>query len=54
MTENNYYYAVSSRSRYAVYIPLFLPVMIPVIMSLKNIHAWFFGRISSKSKLKED
>lgn len=40
--------------KYAVYIPLFLPVMIPVIMSLKNIHAWFFGRINSKSKLKED
>jgi len=54
MTESNYYHAVSSCSRYAVYIPLFLPVMIPVIMSLKNIHAWFRGRINSKSKLKED
>jgi len=40
--------------KYAVYIPLFLPVMIPVIMSLKNIHSWFFGRSNSKSKLKED
>lgn len=27
--------------KYAVYIPLFLPVMIPVLLSLKNIWKWF-------------
>ncbi|KAK0167361.1 hypothetical protein PV327_004768 [Microctonus hyperodae] len=28
--------------KYAVYIPLFLPVMIPVLLSLKNIKRYFF------------
>lgn len=40
--------------KYAVYIPLFLPVMIPVILSLKSIHAWLSGRMNFKTKLKED
>ncbi|KDR07999.1 GPI transamidase component PIG-S isoform X2 [Zootermopsis nevadensis] len=40
--------------KYAVYIPLFLPVMIPVVMSLKNICAWFSGRMCSKHKLKKE
>lgn len=30
--------------KYAVYIPLFLPIMIPVLMSLKKIHCWLFSR----------
>ncbi|CAH0556991.1 unnamed protein product [Brassicogethes aeneus] len=30
--------------KYAVYIPLFLPVMIPVLMSLITIRKWFFNR----------
>ncbi|XP_076232151.1 phosphatidylinositol glycan anchor biosynthesis class S [Calliopsis andreniformis] len=38
--------------KYAVYIPLFLPAMIPVLLSLKNIYRYYyFGRIS---KSKED
>ncbi|XP_014242777.1 GPI transamidase component PIG-S isoform X2 [Cimex lectularius] len=28
--------------KYAVYIPLFLPIMIPVLMSLKKIQMWVF------------
>ncbi|KAJ9589616.1 hypothetical protein L9F63_017201 [Diploptera punctata] len=40
--------------KYAVYIPLFLPVMIPVIMSLKNIRSWFSSKSSSKSKVKKE
>lgn len=35
--------------KYAVYIPLFLPVMIPVVLSLKNIWKW----ISSKDTTGE-
>lgn len=30
--------------KYAVYIPLFLPVMIPVLLSLKNIRQYYFPR----------
>ncbi|PSN33756.1 GPI transamidase component PIG-S [Blattella germanica] len=40
--------------KYAVYIPLFLPVMIPVIMSLKNINSWLFRRSVPKIKVKKD
>ncbi|XP_069683309.1 GPI transamidase component PIG-S [Periplaneta americana] len=40
--------------KYAVYIPLFLPVMIPVIMSLKNIRAWLSKKARSRSKIKTD
>ncbi|XP_073981889.1 phosphatidylinositol glycan anchor biosynthesis class S [Rhodnius prolixus] len=36
--------------KYAVYIPLFLPIMIPVLMSLKKIHCWLF---SSKCTSRE-
>ncbi|XP_065337026.1 GPI transamidase component PIG-S [Cloeon dipterum] len=35
--------------KYAVYIPLFLPVMIPVLMSLKTIKNWIFKKLG-KSK----
>ncbi|KAJ8870057.1 hypothetical protein PR048_029068 [Dryococelus australis] len=37
--------------KYAVYIPLFLPVMIPVFMSLKNIYR-FFKKSKQDEKLK--
>nr|CAD7263540.1 unnamed protein product [Timema shepardi] len=37
--------------KYAVYIPLFLPVMIPVLMSLRNIYK-FFKKNKSGEKLK--
>lgn len=30
--------------KYAVYIPLFLPVMIPVLLSLRNIWKYFFSK----------
>ncbi|XP_014292645.1 GPI transamidase component PIG-S [Halyomorpha halys] len=30
--------------KYAVYIPLFLPIMIPVIMSLKRTYSWLIQR----------
>ncbi|KAK9511635.1 hypothetical protein O3M35_000257 [Rhynocoris fuscipes] len=39
--------------KYAVYIPLFLPIMIPVLMSLKKIHCWFFS-IKSQTHDKQD
>ncbi|XP_063217908.1 GPI transamidase component PIG-S isoform X2 [Bacillus rossius redtenbacheri] len=38
--------------KYAVYIPLFLPVMIPVFMSLKNIYRFF--KNSKTVKVKDD
>lgn len=34
--------------KYAVYIPLFLPAMIPVLLSLKNIRRYYFPEKSSK------
>nr|CAD7408453.1 unnamed protein product [Timema cristinae] len=37
--------------KYAVYIPLFLPVMIPVLMSLRNIYK-FFKKNKAGEKLK--
>ncbi|KAL1138950.1 hypothetical protein AAG570_009012 [Ranatra chinensis] len=37
--------------KYAVYIPLFLPIMIPVLMSLKNIYKW---AVPSQAHLKSD
>ncbi|CAG2053851.1 unnamed protein product, partial [Timema podura] len=37
--------------KYAVYIPLFLPVMIPVLMSLRNIYK-FFKKNKTEEKLK--
>ncbi|XP_038213260.1 GPI transamidase component PIG-S isoform X2 [Zerene cesonia] len=30
--------------KYAIYIPLFLPIMFPVILSLKNLVLWFRGK----------
>ncbi|XP_057319220.1 GPI transamidase component PIG-S isoform X2 [Microplitis mediator] len=33
--------------KYAVYIPLFLPVMIPVLLSLKNISRYFLNKNNS-------
>lgn len=36
--------------RYAVYIPLFLPVVIPVLMSLTVLKKWY----TKKRKAKED
>lgn len=38
--------------KYAVYIPLFLPVMIPVLMSLKTIYGWVVTRYVRKEKEK--
>ncbi|KAK7794501.1 hypothetical protein R5R35_004719 [Gryllus longicercus] len=40
--------------KYAVYIPLFLPVMIPVLMSLKNIYLWAASKVRHKGKEKVD
>ncbi|XP_045490401.1 GPI transamidase component PIG-S isoform X1 [Pieris rapae] len=31
--------------KYAIYIPLFLPIMFPVILSLKNLILWFRGKL---------
>ncbi|XP_045503096.1 GPI transamidase component PIG-S isoform X2 [Colias croceus] len=37
--------------KYAIYIPLFLPIMFPVILSLKNLVLWFRGKsIKEKSE----
>ncbi|XP_036148969.1 GPI transamidase component PIG-S isoform X2 [Monomorium pharaonis] len=39
--------------KYAVYIPLFLPAMIPVILSLKNIQKYYFpGKDNTKKKME--
>ncbi|XP_046385879.1 GPI transamidase component PIG-S [Ischnura elegans] len=40
--------------KYAVYIPLFLPVMIPVVFSIKNIVLWFSKKLKGSSKIKEE
>jgi len=38
--------------RYAVYIPLFLPAMIPVLLSLKNIRRYYFpGKDNTEKKI---
>lgn len=39
--------------KYAVYIPLFLPVMIPVLISFKPLREWVFKKIVG-SKIKKD
>lgn len=39
--------------KYAVYIPLFLPIMIPVIMSLKRTYSWFIQRKLAKHEKTE-
>ncbi|XP_052751824.1 GPI transamidase component PIG-S isoform X2 [Galleria mellonella] len=36
--------------KYAIYIPLFLPIMFPVILSLKNLLLWFRGKAVHKEK----
>ncbi|CAG9558956.1 unnamed protein product [Danaus chrysippus] len=36
--------------KYAIYIPLFLPIMFPVILSLKNLILWFKGKPVVKEK----
>lgn len=35
--------------KYAVYIPLFLPVMIPVVLSLKNIWKWISNKQTNET-----
>lgn len=41
--------------KYAVYIPLFLPVMIPVLMSLKSIRSWWVtGAVQPEEKEKSE
>lgn len=39
--------------KYAIYIPLFLPVSIPVLLSLRYVLTDYFSRKTSKSK-KQD
>lgn len=39
--------------RYAVYIPLFLPVMIPVLMSLRGIRSWWFSGSEEAAEAKK-
>ena len=39
--------------KYAVYIPLFLPVMIPVLMSLKSIRTWWVTGSVNKTEEKD-
>ncbi|XP_034255162.1 GPI transamidase component PIG-S isoform X2 [Thrips palmi] len=39
--------------KYAVYIPLFLPVMIPVLMSLRGIRSWWFSGSEDTSEAKK-
>ncbi|GBP54358.1 GPI transamidase component PIG-S [Eumeta japonica] len=36
--------------KYAIYIPLFLPIMFPVILSLKNLWLWMRGASTKKEK----
>ncbi|XP_075984257.1 phosphatidylinositol glycan anchor biosynthesis class S isoform X2 [Anticarsia gemmatalis] len=36
--------------KYAIYIPLFLPIMFPVVLSLKNLLLWFRGKPINKVK----
>ncbi|KAF2881653.1 hypothetical protein ILUMI_24510 [Ignelater luminosus] len=36
--------------KYAVYIPLFLPVMIPVLMSVTTVRRWYMGLKKDKTK----
>ncbi|CAH2093448.1 unnamed protein product [Euphydryas editha] len=37
--------------KYAIYIPLFLPIMFPVVLSLKNLILWFRGKPVHKEKI---
>ncbi|XP_045769999.1 GPI transamidase component PIG-S isoform X2 [Maniola jurtina] len=36
--------------KYAIYIPLFLPIMFPVVLSFKNLVLWFRGKPVHKEK----
>ncbi|CAH0713485.1 unnamed protein product, partial [Brenthis ino] len=36
--------------KYAIYIPLFLPIMFPVVLSLKNLALWLRGKPVHKEK----
>ncbi|XP_026313569.1 GPI transamidase component PIG-S [Hyposmocoma kahamanoa] len=36
--------------KYAIYIPLFLPIMFPVVLSLRNLLRWFRGKPIRKEK----
>ncbi|XP_073948011.1 GPI transamidase component PIG-S-like isoform X2 [Choristoneura fumiferana] len=36
--------------KYAIYIPLFLPIMFPVVLSLKNLFLWVRGKPLHKEK----
>ncbi|KAI8441881.1 hypothetical protein MSG28_005564 [Choristoneura fumiferana] len=36
---------------YAIYIPLFLPIMFPVVLSLKNLFLWIRGKPLHKERL---
>lgn len=36
--------------KYAIYIPLFLPIMFPVVLSMKNLYKWFRGKPVHKEK----
>ncbi|RVE47889.1 hypothetical protein evm_007403 [Chilo suppressalis] len=38
--------------KYAIYIPLFLPIMFPVVLSLKNLLLWFRGKPVHKDKIE--
>ncbi|KAG7212200.1 hypothetical protein KM043_012540 [Ampulex compressa] len=43
--------------KYAVYIPLFLPAMIPVLLSLKKIYRYYFSNkdsVNKKSNVKKE
>ncbi|XP_015591966.1 GPI transamidase component PIG-S isoform X1 [Cephus cinctus] len=40
--------------KYAVYVPLFLPIMIPVLLSLKNIYRYFFEKKVNGDMGKEE
>ncbi|CAK1589975.1 unnamed protein product [Parnassius mnemosyne] len=37
--------------KYAIYIPLFLPIMFPVVLSLKNLLMWLRGKPVHKEKM---
>ncbi|XP_041972598.1 GPI transamidase component PIG-S isoform X2 [Aricia agestis] len=36
--------------KYAIYIPLFLPIMFPVVLSLRNLLRWLRGKPAEKEK----
>ncbi|XP_045539069.1 GPI transamidase component PIG-S isoform X2 [Papilio machaon] len=40
--------------KYAIYIPLFLPIMFPVVLSLKNLILWLRKKPQPEAKVKTD